>query len=60
MSGEHAAGEGAVFGLHLDELGEDGAGAELGCVAAIDAAEEWVGEAVDGLFAEVALDEGCD
>ena len=43
--------------LHLGEAGEDGAHAEVGGFAAVDAGEERVGEAIDHFSAVVALDQ---
>ena len=46
--------------LHLGEAGKNGAHAEAGGFAAVNAREEWVGEAIDHLRAVVALDERSD
>ena len=43
--------------LHLGEAGKHGAHAEAGGFAAVNAGEEWVGEAVDHLCAVVAFDQ---
>ena len=50
--------EAAVFALHGDEGGHDGADAEGGDVAAEDSAEEWGGDGFEDFVAEVAADEG--
>ena len=52
--------EGAVGALHLDEGGQDGAGAEGADVAAEDAPEEWGRDAVEHFPAEVAEGEVGD
>ena len=52
--------EGAVFALHLDEGGQDGADAEGADVAAEDSAEERGGDAVEHFAAEVAEGEVGD
>ena len=57
-AGLEGGDEAAVFALHGDEGGHDGAGAEGGYVASEDSAEEWGGDGFEDLVAEVAADEG--
>ena len=60
MRRQHAAGQRAVLGFHLHQAGQDGAGAQFGGVAAIDAGEERIGEPVHGFGAKVALHQRGD
>jgi len=49
--------EGAVFAFHSDEVGHDGADAELMDVATEDAGEKGSGDFGEDFFAEVTVDE---
>src|SRR5579863_1023511 len=55
--GQHGTPEAAVRAFHLSESRKNGADAEVGGFAAVDAGKQRVGEAVDHFCAVVTLDE---